>query len=180
MFAPCSSQAKLPKLRYGSASLQRYVSEINRCAYPDIKSYAYRSPARPRLGIGISAFYYSIDPEVTGSEGLSYGDYNNFQRPGFSLSFKVNVLPAFAVYTGIGYVDKKMSTEPTKQRVDFTVDKPGIPLIRRTTTTGSVRYWISNTWKSHRNCIHRAALREMVAGAAFRAHGAKISHQPGR
>jgi hypothetical protein len=127
MFAPCSSQATMHKVRYGSASLQRYVSEINRCAYPGTRPYTYRSPARPRLGIGLSAFYYSIDPEVTGSEGLSYGDYNNFQRPGFSLSFKVNVLPTFAVYTGIGYVDKKMATYPTKQRVDFTVDKPGIP-----------------------------------------------------
>ncbi len=127
MFAPCSSQASMPKLRYGSTALQRYVSEINHCAYPNTPPYVYKSTPRPRFGIGLSAFYYRIDPKVTTNDGQSYGDYNTFQKPGASLLFKVNVLPAFSVFTGIGYIDKRMSTSPAKQRVEFTVDKPGIP-----------------------------------------------------
>jgi hypothetical protein len=127
LFAPCSSQENLPKLRYNSASLQRYVSEINRCAYPNTTPYTAKSPARPRLGIGLSAFYYWIDPSVTGNDAVAFKDYKNIQRPGASLLFKVNITPSFAVYSGIGYIDKKMSTKPTEQLVGFKVNKPGIP-----------------------------------------------------
>ncbi len=126
LFAPCSSQENLPKLRYNSASLQRYVSEINRCAYPNTTPYTAKSPARPRLGVGLSAFYYGVDPDMGGNDRVAIYNYNNFQRPGASLLFKVNVHPLFAIYTGIGYIDKKMVTEPREQRVNFTVNKPGI------------------------------------------------------
>jgi len=127
LFAPCSSRENLPKLRYNSASLQRYVSEINQCAYPNTTPYTAKSPARPRLGIGLSAFYYWVDPIVTGNDVVSNKKYNNFQRPGASLLFKVNVHPLFAIFTGIGYIDNKMATETKEQRVNFTVNKPGIP-----------------------------------------------------
>lgn len=126
MFAPCSKQIKLQQLRYSSNYLQRYIAEINRCAYPGEPPYEYRQPLGSEFSIGLNAFYYSMDP-VVNKDGVAYAEYGVVNRPGLALSFRFNITPAFAVYTGLGYVNKNIYSNELVERVDFTVDKPGIP-----------------------------------------------------
>ncbi len=126
MLAPCSQQVQSQKIRYTSSSLQQYIAGINRCSYPDEQPYTYQRPLRSRFGIGLSAFYYTIQPGLTNSD-ISYGTYKRIHKPGVGLSFRVDIIPAFAFSTGIRYIDKTMHADSAVERVDFTVNEPGMP-----------------------------------------------------
>lgn len=127
MLAPCSQQVTMQKLRYSGNNLERYIAAINRCAYPDEQPYRYRRPSGFRMGIGLSGFYYRIDPVVTSNDGPYYGNYHSINKPGLALAFRFDIIPSFAVFAGISYIDKNMRSDSLVERVVFTVDKPGIP-----------------------------------------------------
>ncbi len=126
MLAPCSQHVQSQKVRYTSNALQQYIAEINRCAFPGEQPYTYHRPLRSRFGIGLNAFYYTIQPVVTKSD-ISYGTYKRINKPGVGLSFRYDIIPAFSFHTGIRYIDKTMHSDSLVERVEFTVNKPGMP-----------------------------------------------------
>lgn len=126
MLAPCSQQVEFQKIRYSSNYLKRYVAEINRCAYPNEQPYRYPEPRGTRFGIGLSGFYYRINPGV-GTLSSIYTDYNVINRAGLALALRFDIVPTLAIFTGINYIDKNMHSDSVVERVVFTVDRPGMP-----------------------------------------------------
>ena len=128
MLAPCSRQVTMQKIRYSGNNLERYIAEINRCAYPGEQPYRFNNPTRFRLGVGLSGFYYRINPVITTNDDQPYyGNYLSVNKPGVALTFRLDIIPSFSVFTGITYIDKNMRSDSVVVRIGYRVNKPGIP-----------------------------------------------------
>lgn len=123
IFSACSKGVETKNLRYGSNPLQRYIADLNQCVYPEETPFRFYKRSKMTFGVGLNAYYYTINPNVTGS--YFAGNYHRIFKPGVGLTFKVKFLKAFSLYAGLNYIEKNITTDSMAQNLTYFRVEPG-------------------------------------------------------
>ena len=124
LLGDCSRQTKVRNVQYSSNSLARYLTEVNRCVQPDAPTSVFHQPIKPRFGIGLNTFFYTINPEV--EEGAYFlGDYNRVNRWSAGVSARLKISPALSVFAGLNLVNKRIGTDSLMSRFLYVKELPG-------------------------------------------------------
>lgn len=120
----CGQKLAASNLRYTAESLSRYFVQANQCAYPDTKKSTIKNKIKPRLGIGLSAMYYNINPTV-GENTIFSGDYKNVGRFNGGVSVRLQINTAFSFHVGLNYVDKRIKSDSVLLKIKYYREEPG-------------------------------------------------------
>jgi len=124
LLGECSHQTKVKNVQYSSNSLARYLTEVNRCVQPDSPAFVFRQPIKPRFGIGLNTFFYTINPEVRDG-GYFFGDYHRVNRWSAGVSARLKISPALSVFGGLSLVNKRMGTDTMLRSLIYVKQEPG-------------------------------------------------------
>ncbi len=125
----CGQHITTRSLRYNTASLSRCFAQANQCAYPDKKTSSIKNKFKSQFGMGLSTFYYNINP-VVGRNNYFSGDYHNINRFSGGISARLRIRPALSVFVGLNYIDKRIRGDSVVAGLGYTKDVPGSPPIK--------------------------------------------------
>lgn len=124
LLGECSRQTKVRNVQHSSSSLARYLTEVNRCVQPDAPTSVFRQPIKPRFGIGLNTFFYTINPEVRDG-GFFLGDYHRVNRWSAGVSARLKISPALSVFGGLSLVNKRMGTDTMLRSLIYVKQESG-------------------------------------------------------
>lgn len=123
--------AQKRKPEYDPESLIRYLSAANNCLSAETSVRDFTESHHIRFGIGPSAFFYSIHPDVGGlhsSTILLHGNYAPINKISGGFTARLDLSPYVGLIGGINYVDKSMHSDTLTPLVYYLREYPGHPV----------------------------------------------------
>jgi len=125
LLGDCSRQTKVKNIQYSSNSLARYLTQVNQCVQPDSPAFVFRQPIiKPRFGIGLNTFFYTINPEVRDGDYF-LGDYHRVNRWSAGVFARLKISPALSVFAGLSFVNKRIGTDTLMRKFFYVKEVPG-------------------------------------------------------
>ena len=123
----CGQDISSNNLQYTTVSLSRFIRNVNQCTNPGEIPFVYKGTSKLKFGFGFNAGINQINPVV--KEGSYYlsGDFHKPFKMTAGVFTKIAFSPLISIQVGINYVDKRLTTDSIFRRLEYKIDKPGVP-----------------------------------------------------